>query len=593
MIIYSKNSENNNDRSFYPSMSFDWLGTRVYVIGPDVVLQQLIKSFVLALGAARFDADVSRKLYLEIPGQYAILLVKSDSIKVVTDPYGIVKIYGFMKGEELVVVDDIMELKEEVFTLDKEAIKYFFLNNFTPSKHTFFKEVFKFEPCSIYSSQTGPKLEGKIYAQIEKEPLEGKEFLDKFYNTISDSLKFYQKNYDKSCLFLSGGIDSSFLFRFLCGKNSDKEWFELMVGKMEGMGQTSKIDNDLDVEFSQRLSAEEDKALTVVTYNYGERETTKDFVFLRDHLFTEYAPAMGYLGYSRYVDSDRIILNGQNADSVLSFGSQGAPAFQRKKITGLNGLFSRYFNFIGHGSPGKISARAARLLRSVYYKKSYPNAQIEFSDRNYFIGIGLHPKNQYVFEKDPVFNTIVDAGSLLNWFDNQYVKPLQKSYPSNSQHALSMLLYQKTYMQGSANRSTVLSALTQGKKIFLPYTTLALFELMCNLEADLNYAYQGKYPNIVIGRDRIGLPEYILKRSDPVDCDSTEILFITLLKNKEFRSFLTDNLEKSDWSLYKNILADEIIQKFQNFEKAIDPHDLPTFMRFIWIDSLLRKFKVS
>ena len=593
MIVNSRYSDRNVFKSFYVLQSFFWHNNEVHVIGADAIVQDLIKKRLLEVDAKQMTADLARSLFLEIPGQYAFVILSEERIDVVTDPCGIIKLYGYLKDDALIVVDDILELKNEHFTLDKDAVKYYFIKNYTPSKHTFFKEVFKFEPCAFYSIDSSLEIVPINYAKIQEQPLGGEAFLNEFQRILEENMSFYKKHYDKSCLFLSGGVDSSFLFRLLSSKEKNLQWFDLVVGKMDGMQQMHLIDNDYDISFSQRLAKEEGKELEVVGYDYSSAQTVTDFELLRNHLFTEYAPAMGYLGFVRAVDAHKLIVNGQNSDSILSFGLLGNPRWKGFRITGLNGLFSRYFMFFGHRSKNFFYRGIASFLRGVYYKRNYPIEVIDFSDQNYYLGLCMHPKNQYWIKNDPCFSAVEQVQELSDWFKREYLQSVFNTHKNKSSHALSMILYQKTCFQGSANRATILSSLIQGRKIFLPYTSLALFELMCNLKPDWHYAYYGKYPNIKVGRDRIGLPDYILNREDPNDCDSSILMYTALLKNKVFTEFLTSNMNQTNWILYKGILTDAMIHKIQNFENAIQPNDLATFMRFIWIDSLLRKFKVS
>ena len=142
MIVNSRYSDRNVFKSFYVLQSFFWHNNEVHVIGADAIVQDLIKKRLLEVDAKQMTADLARSLFLEIPGQYAFVILSEERIDVVTDPCGIIKLYGYLKDDALIVVDDILELKNEHFTLDKDAVKYYFIKNYTPSKHTFFKSFF-------------------------------------------------------------------------------------------------------------------------------------------------------------------------------------------------------------------------------------------------------------------------------------------------------------------------------------------------------------------------------------------------------------------------------------------------------------------
>lgn len=590
MILNSLKPEESSYKSRYHLSSFKIEGGDVHILGADPVIHRLVRDYLTGR-AADVSADAVRNVYLNVPGHYGLIFAQPGRTTVATDPYGIVKFYTYLKDGTTIICDDCRELHSERFTLDYQAIKFFFVCNYTPSRHTFFKELNKLEPCTLYVFEQGRPVDERLYARVGEERLSGTGFLDRFQDTMDSVLSFYHNNYHRGCLFLSGGIDSSFLYKMLC-TGGKKKWLDLLVGQTMGLAQQHKIDGDYDVEYALRLAEDHGQSISVTSYDISDPAILDDFVGLRNALFTEYAPALAYMAYVRTIDHDTIILNGQNADSVLSFGSMGNPHFKGIRIKGLNGFFSRYFHFFGPSSGPSALQLAARILRWMYFKINYAGALDDFSRRRYFLGIGLHPENKFFILGDPAFHAIADVGEMADWFESEYLSPLFEGYPSASDHALSVLLYNKTYMQGSANRATVLTALMQGRKIFLPYTALSLFELMTNLDPDWHYAFYGKYPNIAVGR-RIGMPDYIIHRCDPDDSDSTVLLYSALMNNPIFASFLKDIIQEADWSKYEHILNARMIQKIKKYNEAISAVDMPTIMRFAWLESTLRRFTVK
>lgn len=591
MIIHLSDPVKNKYTSRYYTSSFETHNSSIFVFGADATLHELIRQY-LCNSQDGLSRSSIRNLYKDVPGHYALVGIDGNKTTAVTDPYGIIKLYLFDRGEGKIICDDANELKNERFKLDHQPIKFFFICNYTPSRHTFFKELSKLEPCSIYSFESGRLTDRAIYAELGNEPVEGETFLHRFHDVMVSSLAFCREHYPESNLFLSGGVDSSFLYSLLCSKNH-QDWAGLSVGQLGGLKQNHKIDNDYDIEYSTRLAASHGQSVKVREYDISGSEVLKDFITLRDTLFTEYAPALGYMGWMRSVNPEKLIVNGQNADSVLSFGSQGFPRIRNWKLTGLNGLFSRYFYFFGSGARFSPLRAIAVLLRAVYYRKNYPELKFVFSERNYFLGIGLHPENRYFNELDPVFYGISRPEELAEWFEHEYLRHLLEEYGHLGSHALSLLLYNKTYMQGSANRATVLSALVQDRKIVLPYASLPLLELMCCLQPDWHYAFYGKYPNLAVGKQKIDLPDYIMKRSDPNDCDCTTLLYTALLKNDGFHGFIKQILQNTHWERYLGILNPSMVKKLQSLNKDILQQDLPIVMRFVWLESILQKFRVE
>jgi hypothetical protein len=333
------------------------------------------------------------------------------------------------------------------------------------------------------------------------------------------------------------------------------------------------------------LAGENNRKVAVIDYDFSSPQVKQDFTFLRDHLFSDYGMAVGYMGYVRGADKNKVIINGQNADSVLSFGLMGHPFYKDKRVHGLNGVFTRYFMFYGQGFRPTPLYFLSKTLRRLYYKSAYKGSEIEFSDKNYMIGLGMQPRNQFYFPADPAYNLIDKPEELASWFDKNYLEPILANKQFNH-HVLSMMVYLNTFMQGSDNRCTVLSSMLQGRQIYLPYTNLALFELMSNLDPDWHYAYHGKYPNIKTGKD-IGLPEYILERSDPVDSENTSLVNQALVDNPDFSAFLNAALKKIDLKRYEGILSAEGISKLKEAQSHPDSSTISFLIKVLWVDTLI------
>ena len=512
---------------------------------------------------------------------------------VATDPYGIIKLYWMRREGVSLLADDAYALTDRRFTLDTNAIQYFMIRGYTPSRHTFFRELAKLEPCTLYRFQSGALLESGLYADVRGATLDAQELNEEIERVLSADLKQYMARYPSACLCLSGGIDSSLLYKLIRAMGLGAR-LSTAVAQFKGLGQSKPIDSDFDVAYARRLVDEEERGdhLRVIPYDMTSAQVAADFEWLRRNLFTEYAPAFAYVELGRALPDDTLVVNGQNADSVLSFGSMGTPRLQGFRVSGLQGVFGRYFHFYeGRRRLSLIYALAA-LLRSAYYWRHPAGRPTEYSDRNSLLGLGLHPENKYFASTDTAFASIANPDGLAAWFDAEYLAPLSSEYGDLSHHGRAMLVYNKTYMQGAANRSTILSQILQGRKIFLPYTSLAMLEAMCRVEPDWRLAVVGKYPNIALGRD-FGLPSYILDRSDPVDSDSTGLIFARLSEQKQFSEFLQGVLDRLDPQRYRNVLHARTLERVQELKTKRQPKDLSLVMRLAWLESTFSQFPVA
>ena len=579
------------EKSLYFSSKISISKAKIYIIGADAAVHSLLKQKIELLSDFTLTTELIASFYRDIPGQYAFIVLDEEQVTVVSDPYGIIKMYYFASEKGIILTDSLTELEGEKLSLDTQALKYYFVTGYTPSKHTFFNEVQKIEPLSINIFDKS-NVETKFYGCFGKDLTSGNNFLEKFHSAIRNTLEFTRRHYDSYELALSGGIDSTFLMMLM----KDKEMFEksnFSAFKMVGLGQKKNIDNDYDILHSKRLTEIFSKDLKLVDYDFTDKKVTKDFSLLRDSLCCDYAPAMGYIAYSREVEDETVIVNGQNADSVLSFGGMGWPRFNGVRLTGLNGFFTRYFQFYGTENEKSFLSFIARLLRKIYYRINYPDVGNIFNRKNYFKGIGLNPENRFYDSSDPAYQNIKSPDKLADWFETEYIEPLLNNHKGLSDHALSVILYNKTYMQGSANRSTVISALLAKKTIYLPYTSLQVLELMTNLKPDWHYVFYGKYPNIQLAKHRLGVPKFVIDRQDPNDADSTVLLYKALTNNQKFNNFVSQILEKTNFDKYKDILTKEFIGEIKSQVDSIHPDKLNSLMRFVWVESIMQKHNLD
>jgi hypothetical protein len=587
MIVDLLEPQRSEFSSFYCHSAFQVDKTVVHVLGADLTLHSLIKTHVTNIINLTSSVDF-RDLYSSVPGYYVVILTSGSKTVIATDPYGIIKLFILHNPDVLQVSDDLYKLRPERSDLDREAVKFFLICGYTPSKHTFFHSISKLEPCTVYEYQGAKLTSERLYAKIGTTQLEGKEFLKSFFESVRAPLEFYAKHYDTGALFLSGGVDSSFLYQML--KSIGKaDWADIRIGQATGLNQKHKIDNDFDLEYSQKLIQPDGRTVAVNSYDISAAKVLSDFIMLRDHLFTECAPAFTYMGLVRSVQANRTVINGQNADSILSFGSMGYPRVRDGALTGLQGFFSRYFFFFGESVRPTITYLAARLLRSLYYRRKYPEGVRTFSERTLLLGIGLQPTNEYYFKDDPTFAIVHEPNLLANWFERQYLAPLLENYKHLDFHSLAVLLYNKTYMQGSANRSTVLAAQIQNRSIYLPFTSLPLLELMANLKSSWEYAFYGKHPNLKVGREQLKLPNYIIERCDPNNSDSSGLLYHALRNNQAFESFMFTVFERTDWACYEEILSKPVLARLSDYKNGINLGDMPLIFKFLWLESLLQE----
>ena len=543
-----------------------------------------------------FTPQFVNQLFKDFPAHYYLLVNQGDKWTLISDPYALLKLYILESTDTLVLSDDYLNLTEYnvKFTVNEQALKFQFLNSYTPSRHTIINEISKVPPATIRTFSNDSYEDQSYLLLNSKAQFEGEKMVEEFEKDMQRCIDFFGKYYNKKSLFLSGGMDSSFLLNFLIKSGVPPDELNSMTGKMSGLGQSELIDNDYDILFSEKLSKDQGVKHQILDYDYSSERVLDDFLLLRDNLHNDYAPGFGYVGFSEAIPDDgRIVINGQNADSVLSFGGSGHPFFKGGKLHGLAGFFRRDFQFFHGEKRGFFQKIVARFLMNLYYKKNYGLSASDFSDKDYLLGIAMNPQNYPYWEKDECFDSIKDIGELAKWMNEEYINPIINANPELSYHGYFELIYHNTYMQGGANRGALLSGQLKNKNVVLPYTDISLLEKMVMLKPNWNFVYYGKYPNYKVSVNKLKLPKYITERSDPVGSDSTTILYNTLLENKRFLNFIKTSISNVDWDTYVNVLSPKVIGRIQLGMDELEEKDLPFLMKLVWNDTILKKFRIS
>lgn len=589
MIINLRTFTVDSYQSQYPIESFLSNGKRVLVLASDTKLLSLVKEGISCI-SGDISVETGRQLNLDIQGIFAIIVISRDVIEVITDPYAIIKLYHFSNDEMSFLSDSLTEFKGLTSEFNKNALQYFFINGYTPSQHTFFRDIRKLEPCNHYVFDRSGDYKLDFYARFCQKRQGGTDFLETYRRTLEDSLKLLFDRYGSVDLALTGGMDSSILFRFIKKLGLDKK-LNVSLMRMEGIERSVKLDNDFDIEYATRLSKDNGKTISIFPYDFSTDNLADDFLELSEILGCEFNSGVSILNYAGKGSIDTVSVSGQNADSVLSFGSMGSWRHRGFKLVGLNGVFSRYFHFFGCKLSSSPLGWVMHFLRSAYYALNHRKGRVNFTQENYFTGLGISPVNRFFYEEDQSYADIAEPRKLKDWFIENYLEPLFKKKSTLSHHALALILYNKTYMQGSANRASVLAAVAQGRQVSLPYTSLQLLELMSNLIPSREYAIYGKYPNVSL-KNELEIPQYITERADPNNCDSVASVNKAFIENKKFANMVHSIVLEADLEKYEDIISSDrlnLLSRVNSMEDIFGKIDLKFLLKFIWVEIAFKR----
>lgn len=195
-----------------------------------------------------------------------IVLYNNQKSIIITDPMGLVKIYGiFLEEEGLLVfssriqsinkIINKLEFSKYKLELSPEGITEFFRYGYFPRDITLFKGVFVFPSGSTLRMNESHKLEMNFYYQFKFLPSNkldldvlSKEFYNLWMNAVKIRLKVAKKNKGKNKYILvpiSGGLDSRLILATIYRLINKYDWIDLKDILCFSYGSQNSFDLDL------------------------------------------------------------------------------------------------------------------------------------------------------------------------------------------------------------------------------------------------------------------------------------------------------------------------------------------------------------
>ena len=268
-----------------------------------------------------------------ISGYYLAVRKTENKIQIVNDILGGYRLYYANIEGKWNFSDDYQYLLDKLNqkpSIDEEQLIYWRNHRYTLASGTLFCEIKKLIPASRLTISNGELSIESYFNDYGNQPCYV-QLMNNGYAIIENQLKqaYIQNEHSSFLLFYSGGTDSTFLLKtlqrleipFECvlirynprWSVSEKEYCEA-IDKLRAFGITDYKTLDIDLNEALRNHVE---------------TAEKEMLFDR-HLSVHF-----YETYKRVVDTwgdDVVIVNGQSADSILSFGpSDIIPGFFVKR----------------------------------------------------------------------------------------------------------------------------------------------------------------------------------------------------------------------------------------------------------------------
>tara|TARA_B110000037_G_C17094454_1_gene495384 strand:+ start:402 stop:1880 length:1479 start_codon:yes stop_codon:yes gene_type:complete len=261
---------------------------------------------------SKVDEENIESKVKEISGNFFIIVIKKNKITFITDPISNFRAYYKFHKNKLIVFNDLKKLNDFKLSLDKNIFNFFINKNYTPGNITFFKNIYKFQPCTIYH-YTG-KLDKKIYFEkFINSPNRSR--LNKLLSNYLDNEINKIKNLNKKMILLfSGGKDSCLLFQNLIKKNVNFTPVYLHTNPESNETlKNLKLATDYCKKYKKKL-----KIICIDIRNEVPNKFRKNYLLFDHHisLLHFYGVKLIKKIYGKKI----ILISGQSCDSILSFG---------------------------------------------------------------------------------------------------------------------------------------------------------------------------------------------------------------------------------------------------------------------------------
>lgn len=544
---------------------------------------------------------VLSELWAQYDGHCAVVLFNEneDLLILGVDPYAIAKLYIYLDDNRWLISPRLAEilcsLSKTPPDLDPHACAFFLINGYTPASHTFYSKVAKVPPGTIVTIHDG-KLEQNCYLNIDGPPtIGGDEYLHLVQQTWERSLTSYLDAFNSNYVALSGGIDSSLLLASLIKLGADRN--RCVAKTAVTYGGDSNIElNQYDKEFAIRVAKYFNVRHETSTYNWSDKHVLSDFLRTVKYLGTEAtvsASIFQTLVPSSY-SPDVCLCAAQNADSIFSFTATGWPKFKATPpfVSGLGGWTTRFNLFGGLDRNIGLKGIVARTLLDVYLRRHYRVRLNSRTPEDRLSGMAFNSLKWPIHLSEEDYPYISDIPGLAAWFKAEYIARtgLMSLFNTNP-HASFVSLFLHTFMQGSDNRGTAWPVSMSQMPTFLPFASLGILRLTAKLIPDSRFYWFGKFPVLWLARNHYGVPEWVIRRRDPLTTDMDHLMYKTFFENADvyeyLRSFLLGRVQERFSGIVKEAYLNTLVEQFEN--RRFDRLDLKLLSRLFWILTLERE----
>ena len=399
-----------------------------------------------------------------INGYFLILIQSKKKITIYNDILGNFRLYYTLskKGDVFLSNNFNYLIKiNKIKILNNEEFNFWKSKNYTSGDDTFFKNLKKFPPASIFTFNfKGYNIKNIFHKQLINNSKNEIKSLDL---SLKNSLNNLKNKNKKIILLFSGGIDSLLLAQKLkeINANFDCVYFKSKIKTWEsefGFYQSKKVAKVLNIKLK----------IIEIDEKINEKNFKKILECMLFDFHTSFVQFFGIKKILKLYGKNIEIVSGQSADSILCFGPSAMTLsnFLNRLLYIFNNIF---INFI------------VQVALEVKYKTKLAFAKNNFEEYYFFY---------YGFFYYPLFNL---KNKNTDKTITHKIKKIISSF-KNKNRFLKMYLKIFGFLQGPDNQILIQSCLKNGfSNIFLPYSNKEIITSTCINQNKLKGLFIPKY----------------------------------------------------------------------------------------------------
>lgn len=401
-------------------------------------------------------------------GNFVALKLTQDSFRLRNDVFGGYRIYWWEQQGDIFVTNDVFAFltEEELAQKPKEdyECRYFAKHGYTSGDMTCYAGIRKLPPCSsLHIDRHGVRVVSEWpLSKIDRKPNE-KLFREAIIKAVDNSLTPLAETNRPVVLCYSGGVDSNYLANRLIALGVK---FDLVFFK----DSTARINRR---ELRKALKGAATLGKTLYTQDITCcKDDRIESILAHMRLFDNHYGRYHFYGLKGIVEkwgAEVLLVNGQNSDSILSFGPS-----ERKFTSFLK-------RFLLYGRSRIFKRLIAQIIsRAFQYKLSVPENEEELRR-------AFYDNFKYCLLTDET-----DHSGYKDYLNNKIAK-IRSEMPFSTDNNLRMYLKLYTHIQASDTQIVTQSARYNGVDVLLPFSSMAVMEAALRYKDDRIELYRPKY----------------------------------------------------------------------------------------------------